>query len=201
MEVQSPDLFFDVPKAKRPEGNGKLGLPALIRDLALHLPDGIPVVGPSLSISTHLTFSLGASRIGPEDVTVAVIVEGVENHREVIAVAGTEISDDLRHGESLSSGRVIAVHSQVKILVVVEQSNLGSFGGGFSGIGLVLNEISGHFRQAPLGFIQVAVDGEGRFDVNGRQDQIAFLGQGEGGQAGQGQGQGRCPRLSPWPDA
>ena len=42
-EVQSPDLFLDVPKAKRPKGNGELGLPARGRPDSSNLPALIPV--------------------------------------------------------------------------------------------------------------------------------------------------------------
>ena len=54
LEVHTPDLLFSIPKAEALEGDRHFRLPATFSDLALDLPDHIPILITHPSILSDL---------------------------------------------------------------------------------------------------------------------------------------------------
>ena len=184
-KVHTPHLLFGVRKSQGPERNGKLSLPASISNFALNVPDTVPVIVAPPPVFTHLTFSLGTLRISPENDAIPVVVEGVDNKREVVAFPRTEISGDLSDDKSLLTGRVKTVNSQVEVPIVIQNSDFSTFRGGFSHLWIVLDEIGGDLCKAPCRLVQVSVDDDGGFNVKGGDLSVGVLGQRNLGQEAQ----------------
>src|SRR6185436_9346208 len=91
MEIDAPGLNVIFTEFETFERNRDLRNPAVFANRGLDVPDSVPVGIILAALIDHLRIALGSGRICPEHVSVAAIVEGVENNLVVVAGIGGEI--------------------------------------------------------------------------------------------------------------
>ena len=91
-EVHPPHLVLGVPEAQASERDREFGLPALLRDSALDVPDGVPVIIASVSaVLRRLTIPVAPLGVGGKNEAVAIIVKGIQNHGKDVGLSRLKV--------------------------------------------------------------------------------------------------------------
>ena len=157
-DIEPPDLVLAFGKAEIGEGDLELGRPALIVDMRLDPPNS-PPVAVRVSVVVAVTVRLDTARGGGESVAGAVVVvwvdiEGDPVGREDIAASAESVDDFLRF-------RVIAAKTDIEVVAIVDDVELGVFGGRLAALRGQLTCTLRRTRRLPGRIVQPAVYGRG----------------------------------------
>ena len=139
-EVDPPRLVSPGLIAQRLERNRHLDGPSAVEAPGLHVPHGVPVVVGRALIG-DLPVGEPADRVGVEDVAVALVVEGVEEHREVVVLPQLRRVAPHLVGDAPLRVRFAAPRRDVDVVVVEEDPRLGLLGGRLALVRLLLHEV------------------------------------------------------------
>jgi len=153
LDVEAPRLRGVLTEPKGLERDHELGRPAPVPNLRGHVEDAVPVlVGDA---ARDLLIPHGGTRIGREGEPVPVIVEGVEEQHDRVAVERSELAPELADDDGiLLEGR----HRDVDVLLVVEDPEFGPFGRGHTVLRIGLIELAPHLGPVPGGLVHHAIE-------------------------------------------
>ena len=83
-EIDPPTVILGLVKSQALERNGDLDLPPSLCDLALDMPDGIPVPVVAAPVASGLGITLGTLRIGVEKKSIAVVIKSIQDDSKLI---------------------------------------------------------------------------------------------------------------------
>ena len=121
--------------------------------------DDVPPPGPrTLPLVRNLLLELRSVRARGEHVTGPGVVEGIEDDLKTVLVQNpVRVTPHLGRNNAVWIG-VVSANTHVEIFGVVQDKDLGSFGGRRSFLRLLLNELVDHGGLLPDGVIQHAVE-------------------------------------------
>ena len=142
--------------AERLERDGHLDGPSAVKLAGLERPDGVPIdVGRPLVGDLAVTHT--ADDVCREQVAVAAIVKGVEEHRERVVLPKLVRVAAHLVGDTPLGTRFPAARRYVDHVIVEEDPRLGLLGRGRRLVGLLLHERSDGFGRGVDRFIEPAV--------------------------------------------
>ena len=156
-EVDSPRLVAPGRIAQRLERNRHLDGPSAVEAPGLHVPHGVPVVVGRTLIG-DLPVREPANRVGVKDVAVALVVEGVEEHREVVVLPQLRRVSPHLVGHAALGVRLEAPSRDVNVVVIEEDPRLGLLGGRLELVRLLLDEPADRFDGGVDRLVELPVD-------------------------------------------
>ncbi len=159
-------------EAHRAEGNDELRRPAALEVGRADVDQAVPVVARLLVGDLPVEQArLGVHR---KPVAVAVVVERVEEHRDVIVVV--HVRRVAPHVARHAPGRVGLPHARadVDVPVVEEHPHLRLVGGGLAFVGLLLDEVAGALHVPVERLVQLPVHLERRRQPHRPEDGMAL---------------------------
>ena len=168
-QVHAPRLAA-FPEADRAEGHAHFDRPATVEVGGLRPPQPVPV-GTGLLVRGS-PVEHAAKPVGREAEAVALIVEGVEQYRQVVVVVHVErVAPHLALHAAAGLGFVEA-RGDVDVLVVEEDPGFGLLGRGRPFVGLLLEEVGQRRHGGVHGFGERAVDHEVARDSRGPDGRV-----------------------------
>ena len=103
-EVNSPGVALGFVKSYALKRNGYLGLPSVLSNLGLDLPDNIPVPVVAAPVASDLAVGLSTLGISLENKSIAIVVKSIQQDSKAIVLRSAEVPIDLIHNQPFSSG-------------------------------------------------------------------------------------------------
>ena len=163
-EADAPDLVRGAREAQLRERDTVLGRPAERVHAGGDLPHGIPRVVGEVAVVAELEIVLHPQRIDVEPEGGAMVVVGVDEDAEVVAlgegIAAAQVVGDL------AGLAVEQPHADVQRLVVVEHAHGGGLGDEVPFLRVALAQVGDGRGEHPHGVVQPAVDHRGSADAH-----------------------------------
>ena len=156
--LQAPGLVFFLAEAELRKGNTRFGGVALVVDLRLEEPKGVPAVVPVVAVVTDKFITAYAAGGGGERKAGAFVVETVEI--DLNPVAGKIIAAAEPRLDLVRVG-IEGAPSDVEVAIVVEDLKGGFLAHRVDVAGLALVEAGTPFHLLPGRVVERAVDGGG----------------------------------------
>ena len=159
LEVDPPPVLRVWAEAEGGEGDADLGEPSLIGSPGLHFPDSVPVPVHRAPVVGDEGIGHRPVRVRGEEVPVAVVVEGVQDHFEVVLTGPPEVPGHLVGQDPVRLG-VESPEPHVEGLGIEEKGHLGALGHGRPEVQLPLGEVRNVLSALPGRFVQEPVDAD-----------------------------------------
>ena len=141
---------------QRAERNPELGHPARGHDGGAHIPAAVPAVF-FLALIAHLRVVLHAGGVGPEDESILLVAERIEDHQERVRLVQLGVAPGVRRDNQRRIA-VVQHDAHVNRLVVIEDADLGVLGGRLSFEGFGLDETREWRGVLPHALVEGTVD-------------------------------------------
>ena len=172
-EIDAPDAAAAALESQRLERNSDLGRPAVGSGPRGDGPYGIPARVHLAAFVGNLRVGFRAERVDGEDVAIAPIGEGVEDHLEAVLLAGREILSNVVDDDAARRG-IAAEHADVERVAVEGDAHFGRFGGRLALMRLGLHEVGGRHADPPNLLVERAVERHGGPRFDGRHHAAAI---------------------------
>ena len=157
LEVQPPRLRRGAGEAQDLEGDGDLHRPAGVGEHRGGGPLLVPVGVVEARFVAHQRVEARAARVDAEDEGVAVVVIGVEQHREGVVAVERVVAPQLRRADV--GGHAVVEHgADVEIRLIVGNANGGALARVAALVWLTLLEAGDDRRLLPDRIVQAAVE-------------------------------------------
>ncbi len=157
-QVQPPHRLVHASlEAQLAERDRHLDVPAAIVAARLHFPDRVPVVVDDPAVVDRVRVLVGTERIGAEVERVPLVVEGVDDDLDLVALAEARIA--LEFAREYAIGRRIECpHAEIERPVVVQDAEFGALGRSRPEPRFALDEVALGRRARPHRVIEPSVD-------------------------------------------
>ena len=136
--------------------NGEFGCPTVIDSLRAHVPDGVPVPAQT-SVFNDQSVDKRAQRVGREVKGIAGVTKSIQQDLDFVVNRQVRIARHLRSNDP-AGGRVITVDADVKVVGVIEETDVRSFGSWNSFTRFPLHDLADERSPFPIGILQRPVD-------------------------------------------
>src|SRR5262249_4437214 len=124
LDIDTPGLNLGISKLESLERNCDFAYPAVIADVRFGEPDAVPTGVHLAAFVAHLRVPLCAGGVDREHVSVASVMECVENDLDVVALTRFEILFEITDDDAAGFA-IMRNDSKVEIVVVVKNLDFG----------------------------------------------------------------------------